>query len=779
MFKNYVKVALRNILRHKGYSFINIAGLAVGIACCILIMLWVQDELSFDRFHKNSDHIYRVYGKNIHTDGISYSSTTSGPIAPGLSNEAPEIKDFARVYHNNILVEYNQKGFSLHGAIVDSSFLNMFSFPLASGNKETALSGVYSILLTEEAGTRIFGDENPIGKNVLADGNIDLTVTGVIAELPNNSSLSFDFLVPIALMENNGYDLGNWADSRFWSFVQLHDNASVIAAGEKIKDFEKTKWPDTESELFLQPLTELHLYDIGGGGQISYVYIFSTIAFIILLIACINFMSLTTARSANRVREIGIRKVVGAKRFQIIFQVMGETILITIIALIIALVVTELLLPSFNNLSNKQLALDLTENATTFWGIIGITLLVGILSGSYPGLLLSSFRSVFVVKGLSAVKNLDNAKIIRKVLVVFQFVLSVFLMIGTVIIYNQLNYVKTRDLGFNADNIVCLYMENLSEDYQAVKNEMRQNPDILNVTATFTPPAWLSISTAGPQWEGMEEDEHFVMALGFADFDYIETFGMEIIEGRPFSEEYSTDNGGAYIVNETAVKAMNMDNPVGKNFSWNSIDGKIIGVVKDFHFRPLRHEIQPFGLLVIPSYNYLCVKIKPDKITGAISFIEDKFKKLRPGQEFSYKFIENIIERRYQTEERMGTIVKYFTYLAIFISCLGLLGLISFTAEQRTKEIGIRKTLGASVLSIVWLLSKESILLVSIASIISWPVAYFVTKSWLENFAYRTSLEWQIFVLAGVAAMIIALLSISYQSLKAALANPVEAIKYE
>ncbi len=779
MLKNYLKVALRNITRHKGYSFINIAGLAIGMACCILIMLWVQDELSYDRFHKNSDNIYRVYEKSLHTDGISYSSATPGPVAPGLADMASEIKDFARVYNDNILVEYDQKGFSLYGAVVDSSFLNMFSFPLISGDKKTALSGVYSMLLTEDAAARIFGDENPIGKNILADGKIDLTVTGIIAKVPDNSSLSFDFLVPISLMEYEGYDLGNWADSRFWSFVQLHDNASVVTAGQKIKDFEKTKWPDANSELYLQPLTDLHLHDIGGGGQINYIYIFSAIAFVILFIACINFMSLTTARSATRVREIGIRKVVGAKRFQIICQVMGETIVITIIALIIALVITELLLPSFNNLSNKHLALDITENTSTFWEIVGITLLVGILSGSYPGLLLSSFRPVFMVKGLPIIKNLDNAGILRKVLVVFQFVLSVFLMIGTVVIYNQLNYVKTTDLGFNADNIVCIYMQDLSEDYQAVKSEMRQDPDILNVTATYTPPVWFSIGTAGPQWEGMKDDEHFVMALGFADYDYIETFGMDIVEGRSFSKEYSTDDGGAYIVNETAVKAMNMENPVGEKFSWNNIDGKIIGVVKDFHFRPLRYEIQPFGLLILPSYNYLCIKIKPDKIAGAISFIENKFKKLRPGQEFGYKFLEDMVFGQYRAEERMGTIVKYFTYLAIFISCLGLFGLISFTAEQRTKEIGIRKTLGASVPSIVWLLSKESLLLVTIASVIAWPVAYYASRRWLENFAYRTGLEWQIFILAGLAALIIALLSISYQAFRAALSDPVDAIKYE
>ncbi len=625
MFRNYVKIALRNIVKNKSHSIINISGLAVGMACSIMILLWVQDEISYDKFHENINNIYKVYERNVKSDGISYSSTLPAPIGSGIERAVPGISNFTRIYNRHYSLGHENHSYDLRGAIVDSSFLDIFSFALVKGDRNSALSEVNSIILTEDVADRIFGNENPVGKIVTVDGTNNLMITGIVAQIPSNSSLQFEFLVPISLMEANGYDMSNWGDSRFRTFIQITDELSLSEISGKIRHFVQTQWPDTKSELHLQPLSDIHLHDLGGGGLITYIYIFLSIALIIILIACINFANLMTASASGRYKEIGIKKVVGADRFQLVRQFMGETLLIVIISLAVAWGLIELLLPEYNNFTGKEFSFEIMNNPEVIWASIGVMLLTVLLSGSYPALFLSSLMPISLINKSNYSGQVSSVGLIRKGLVIFQFILSIGLMICTITIYNQINYIEVKKLGLDKENIVCFRMDNLSDDYQAIKQELVQFPEIINATATLNPPAWMSVSTAGPKWEGMDENQGFTMALSFTDIDFIKTFGIEMAAGRPFSEEFPTDKGNAYVVNEAAVRAMHLDSPVGTKFSWNNIEGEIIGVTKDFHFRPLHYEIQPMAILVLEWYNYLCVKVDPNNLNRAIDNIKNVF----------------------------------------------------------------------------------------------------------------------------------------------------------
>ena len=575
--------------------------------------------------------------------------------------------------------------------------------------------------------------------------------------------------------------MDNWGDSRFSTYVLLASEASVSEVVEKIHHLDRTRWPNSSSEYSLQSLGRIHLYNPDGSpGAVAYVYIFSAVAALILIIACINFMNLATARSVKRSREIGVRKVVGAQRVQIICQLMGESLLFTLISLAVAISIVLTVLPAFNALAAKTLSFNPISNLDIFLGLLGITLLTGLLAGSYPALFLSSFRPVKVLKSLPAPSSKSGAPILRKAMVILQFTLSIGLIIGTTIIYKQIHYMKHKDLGITKDNILCAKINDLGEDYTTIKSELGKNPNILKMTATFAPPAYRAIGTrALDSWDGKKPDERFSMALAFGDYDYLDTFEMDIVAGRDFSPEFSTDAGQAYIVNEAAVKAMGMQDPVGKSMSWNNKPGKIIGVIKDFHLTSLHQEIGPMGIMVLPWYNYLCLRLYPKNIADTMDFVKATVQKFRPNQEIAYNFMDKWIDTRYRAEERMGKIIQYFMVLAVVISCLGLLGLASFTAEQRTKEIGIRKVLGSTVSGIVLLLSKDFLKWVIAGNLIAWPASYLLMKNWLQNFAYRTSIEAWIFFLAGAAAMAIALITVSYQSLRTALANPTDALKYE
>ncbi|MFC2156572.1 ABC transporter permease [Acidobacteriota bacterium] len=781
MLQNVLKIALRNIKRHKIFSFINISGLAIGMACCLLLILWVQDELSYDRFHVNFDNLYRLNEKSIRNDGESFSSTHPAPVGPAAQAKASEILDFIRIYTRNSLIQFKDNGFYRRGAVADPSIFKFFSFPLIKGHPDSALSSPASVVLSKKTAEMLFKDQDPVGETVKLEEMGEAVVTGVMEDIPHNSHLTFDYVVPLSLYEQAGYQMDNWGDSRFMTYILLTPEASVSSVNEKIRLLDRERWPNSKSEYSLQSLSRLHLYNTdGSAGAMSYVYIFSVVAALILLIACTNFMNLTTARSMKRSKEIGMRKVVGARRIQIIRQLLGESLLITMVALAVAILIVLVFLSAFNTISGKNLRFDPITNLDIFLGLLGVTVLTGLLAGSYPAVFLSSFRPVKVLKSTIGNRSRNGAPLFRKTLVVFQFTLAIGLIIATATIYKQNHFMKHKDLGITKDNILCVKITELSQDYQAIKNELKKDPGILNVTATFAPPAYRSIGTAAlDYWEGKQPEERFGMALAFGDFDYLETFQMEVVEGRGFSPEYSTDTGKAYIINEAAARAMGLQDPVGTEMSWNNMPGQIIGVVRDFHLTSLHQQIGPLGIMVLPWYNYLCLKLQPENITSTLESVEKTIQKFRPNQEFQHNFMDEWIERRYRAEERMGKIIRTFTYLAIFISCLGLIGLVSFTTEQKTKEIGIRKVLGSTVSRIVMLLSKDFLIWVIAGNIIAWPVSYLIMKSWLQNFAYRTHIDVWILVLSGSAALLIALFTVSYMALRAALANPVDTLKYE
>jgi len=785
MFKNYLKIALRNIKRHKGYSLINIVGLAVGMACCILILLWVQDELSYDRFHENADDIYRVIQDINFTDHSTTWAITQGPLGPSLKEDYPEIINAVRITGRGFRLAYNEKSYDEGVGMADGSIFEMFTFPLVKGDAATALSDPLSIVLTEEMVAKYFGDEDPIGKTIKADNQWDFQVTGVMKNIPSNSHLQFDFLIPFIFGRELNYTVDRWGNSQFRTYVQIQTGIPVQEVIQKISGhlFEKPTI-EKDAKLNLQPLTRIHLYSNyefdSAHGDITYVTLFSIVAFFILLIACINFMNLATARSGNRAKEVGMRKVAGAHKTDIIKQFYGESILLAFIALLFAVIFVWLLLPAFNNLAAKELSMNITGNLSILLGLLCIAMLTGIISGSYPALFLSTFQPVMVLKGL----RLSGSKgsVFRKILVVFQFSLTILLIICTTGVYNQINYMRNKKLGYNKEHMIYFGMRgDMREKFDSVKNELLQNPNILGVTASSNVPTYgYTFSNSLWRWEGQSPDEEILMRAVFIDVDYFKTFGMEIAEGRSFSKEFPTDATEAIMVNEEAVKAMGMEFPIGQRLSIGDNNFKIIGIVKNYHFRSLRQEIDPLILIYSPENSRaLFARLKSEQIPQTIGYIENAWKKFAPGYPFNYRFLDEALDGLYRSEQRIGTLFRYFSILAILISCLGLLGLASFMAEQRTKEIGIRKVLGATASNIVALLSKEFTKWVIVANIIAWPIAYFTLSKWLQSYAYKTNVALWSFVLSGALALLIALATVSYQSIKAALANPADSLRYE
>jgi putative ABC transport system permease protein len=773
MLKNYLKIAFRVIKKHKGYSFINIAGLAVGIACCVLILLWVQDELSFDTFHENYKEIYRTA---LNIEG-KWSNSSPWALAPILKTEYPEVLAATRYRNNSLLVTYGDRSFYEQTAFVDPDFLEIFTFPFIRGDSKNPFPTLHSAIITERAAAKYFGREDPIGKAITISDRVKFSVTGVIENVPSNSSLEFDVIAPVKIFGEE--TLNSWA-LESWSFLLLQKNASPDALGEKIAGItmERDKRIENTVTTYIRPLSRMHLYSLGGGGNIIYIYIFSTIAVFILLIACINFMNLATARGSSRAKEVGMRKVVGARRNHVIKQFFGESILLSFISLIFAIGIVFLFLPGFNNLVQKDLRLDLGGNLPILLGLIGITLFTGMISGSYPALFLSAFHPVKVIKG--SYSGSSTKPLLRKSLVVIQFTIAIVLIIGTLIMARQLDYIRNKELGFNRQQVISLPMNpGLREAYESFKNELLQHSAVMSVTSAISRPT--QVGNINPvYWEGRGPEQYETMNFIACDYDYIKTFEMEIVQGRDFSRDFPTDLQN-YIVNEEAVKFMGLADPVGKLFSIWQNKGQIVGVVKNFHSRSLHNEIAPVCITLNQSWgpNYVFVRLKPDNITQALTEVENVWKKFSPHFPFDYQFLDEVFEEQYRTDQRTGAIFKYFAILAVFISCLGILGLAAFTAEQRTKEIGIRKVLGASVSGIVSLVSKEFILLLIFANAIAWPAAYFLTKRLLDNYAYRTNVTIWIFLASGVLALSIALFTVSFQALKAARTDPVKALRYE
>jgi len=756
--------------------------MAIGMACAILILLWVQDELSYDRFHKNADDLYRVI-ENQHLAGGEASPIvpTPGALAVALKEEYPEIIRTSRYCPAPLTLKKGDEFIEESVTLVDKDFLKMFNIEFVHGDINSALNDPHNIVITEETAHKYFGNEDVLGKTIQSRGYV-VTVKGVVKSLPHNSHIRFDFLVPIAWLKELGAQINDWGE-RFHTYIELKKGTDSKLVEKKILDFIKKHNKGSNSELFLQNIKKIHLFssrkytgDINGLGDIVYVRILSLIAIFILVIACINFMNLATAQSARRAREIGLRKVAGANKRNIIVQFLGESLLIVLVAHVIAMIFVELLLPGYNNLIGKQLYVNY-QSAGLYIGLISIVLFCSLLAGSYPSFYLSSLKPLDIMKGISN-KNPGNAGF-RRALVIFQFSLSILLVICTLIIRNQLNYMQNKNLGFNKDNIGYFMFPIHPGDpkLEALKKELSNNPDVVKVTIGDNPinNDW---SWGGFNWTGKKAGDDILFHHLGVDEDYAKTFQLELKEGRFFSSEFSTDNT-ALVINEQAAKIMGFKNPIGEILTTDKGSKfSIIGVVKDFHIQSLHYKIEPLIMQIGESNNFL-IKMKPDKITSIVKFINKTFKSFNPGLPIDFHFLDDDFDNLYLTEQRIGKIFGYFSLLAIIISCIGLIGLSSFMIERRTKEIGIRKVNGAKSIELFSLLSKEYIIWVVISIIIACPIAWYAMNKWLQNFAYRINVNWWVFVLAGAIALVIALLTVSIQSYKAASKNPVVALRYE
>jgi len=755
MINNYFKIAFRNLSRHKLYSAINILGLAVGMAACILILLWVKNETSYDRFHSNADDLYRISQEWQSPDKpAEFDATTPVPLEPVLKERFPEIIKATRFDDGELtLIKYDEQVFQDDKvALADPDFFEMFSFPLIKGDIRTVLSDDFSVVVSEKMSSKYFGDENPLGKTINIDRQ-DFTITGVMKDLPQNSHMQFDCLCPFSSRPDCLKEITDkWELSAYYTYIQLHKDVTAVEVNKKIANIvnEHDSHKKSASSLFLQPITQIHLYHhindyLDGHGDIKYVYLFSALAFLILFIACINFMNLTTARYSKRTKEVGIRKVNGAYKTDLIRQFFGEAVILSFVALLFSLFFVELLLPLFNSWSGKELGIDYSRDIKTLLGLVAIAVFTGIISGSYPAIFLSAFSPVKILKG-----NIQSHKggTFRKVLVICQFSLSIFLMISASVIVNQLNYMKTKELGFNKDQLISIRMQGaFQRDYKNIKSELLQSLYIKDVTAGV-PPIRSFSSGFNINWEGKDPDTDINWSSLPVDYDYIKTFQMKMLEGRDFIEGIVADSKGSFILNETATKVMGIDSPVGKRFSFsshgghhleiNNYEGTIIGVVKNFNNLSLHKSVEPVIMYVNPDeFYYLTLRFEPQNFNKVLTLMKTKWDEYASEHIFEYTLVDETIDDFYKSEKRLSFIFNNFTILAIFISCLGLFGLASFTAEQRTKEIGIRKIMGASVSQILSLLSQDFVKWVMFANIIAIPVAYFVMNKWLQNFAYK------------------------------------------
>jgi len=806
MLKNYLKIALRNLLKYKGYSLINIFGLAVGMASCILILLYVHDELSYDQHHEKADQIYRVTREWFNSDGSPnlHLGHVAPPIGPLLKNDFPDILQMARISSGgNPLLRYQDNVFQEERFyFADPNIFEIFTLPLLKGDPKTALADPNSIVLTPAMAKKYFSDADPLGKVLNIDNQADLKVTGVMSEIPASSHFHFDFLGSMKLLEQifGAQEFKNWGSNNYATYLLFPKDYATENFTKAVPAFIGRHHPEGEkaipnTTLHLQRLLDIHLRsqldsELEANGNIVYVYIFSAIAFFLLLIACINFMNLATARSANRAREVGLRKVVGAERQQLIKQFLGETIVLAFIALFLAVVFVELALPKFNAFAGKELALRSQSALFIFGSLLGVALFVGVVAGSYPAFFLSNFQPAAVLKG----QKIGSTKSrFRSTLVVFQFAISIILIVGMGVVYNQLEYCRTKNLGLNKEQIVVLPVNSgaeIARRYPDMRNQLLQHPTIAGVAASKRVPSGRLLDSSGGKLIDGEKSTplEFRIANIRVDHNFIPIYGMQMAAGRNFSTAFPTDSTEAFILNETAVKKIGWALPeaaVDKPFEYGNRKGRIIGVVKDFNYESLHQPITPIVMFIAPqNFNSISVKIRADRpadIAATLEFLKQKWQEYRPNFPFQYSFIDERYEQLYQSEHRLGQIFGTFSLLAVFIACLGLFGLASYTAEQRTKEIGIRKVLGASVGNIVLLLSKEFTRLVIVATLVSWPIAYYAMNRWLQEFAYRINLHQQggTFLLAAVLALAIALITVSFQAIKAAVSNPVKALRYE
>ncbi|WP_161889104.1 ABC transporter permease [Pontibacter russatus] len=787
MLKNNLKMAWRNLMRHKLFSLINISGLALGLTCSILIMLWVRDELSFDRFHAKGDQLYRVMEVQ-HYPGADdlMIDATPGPLAEALEQEIPEVIHAVRstTWEWKQLFAHNDKVLKVNGRYTDPEFFEVFSFPLLYGDSTQVLQQPHSVVISETVARQFFDSpEEAMGKMFKVDNSKSYKVTGVMQDVPKNSSMQFDYVMPVDDWINSpGNDwLKEWGSNALRTFLLLQPGTDIAALNEKVKPIIMNHSKDSETEVFVQAVSDMYLHgDFRngkvGGGRIENVRLFSVVAVFILVIACINFMNLATARSAKRAKEVGVRKAIGASKPALVRQFLVESMLVSFLALFLSLNLAGMLLPQFNDLTGKFIKLDLM-NPELMLLLLGVAVLTGLFSGSYPAFFLSSFKPAVVLKGTVRLGN--RVAVFRKGLVVFQFILSALLIISTLVVYLQLHYIRTKNIGMDRENLVYMPLEGeLRSRYEIVKRELEDVPGIMAVSSANQNPLMVGNSTGGINWKGKDPAADILFSVMTVDYDFLETMGIEIKEGRDFSREYGTDTA-AFLVNEEAARLMQLEEPVGEWLEWGN-RGHIIGVMKDFHTRSMHSTMQPLILRLLPEdQNLVFARVAPGKTTEALAAIEQILKRHNPAYPFEYHFLDDDFEMMYRSEAIISKLTNYFAGIAIFISCLGLFGLALFTAEQRTKEIGVRKVLGASVSGIVFMLSKDFLKLVLIANLIALPLGWYLMGGWLNDFADRTELSWWIFAVAFVSTVIIATLTLSFHAIRTAVANPVTSLRTE
>ncbi|MBN1996640.1 ABC transporter permease [candidate division KSB1 bacterium] len=796
MFKNHIKTAIRNIKKYRSYSIINIIGLAIGMTCFLLIALYIQWELSFDKYHQNGKDIYRIV---LNPGSFAYQNKdgfncTPAALIPVLKQECPEIVNGTRIEKNSCLIHINENSYNEDRFFyADPDFLKMFSLPLVAGNKETVLQNPYSVILTESMARKYFGRSNPIGQTISVDQQDNYLVTGIIKDTPANSHFIFDFVASFNTLYSKRKNIESWNNNNYPAYVQLNKNSNPADVDGNLDEIiKKYKGENNYTKFRLESMYNIHLhghrnFELSNNSDIRYIYLFAMIGFFILLIACFNYINITTAQSTKRAKEVGLKKVIGANRGQLIGQFLSESVLFSTAGFILAVLLAESILPLFRRTMNVDIEISFFSEINLLLSLFAILLLVGCITGAFPAFMISSFQPTHILKKI-AKKNSNSFFNFRNMLVIIQFVISAILIVSTITVYKQLQYIKNKRLGYKKDHIITLTLrdDQLEKNYHCFMNELSSHHRIADISASYALPHSIRSSTDA-DWFGRDNDKNFPVYYAKIDRHFVNLYEIELKAGTVPQNETSSYTD--FILNEKAVKVLRWKDPVGKNFGCNMIskeNGRIVAVVKDFHYYPLHYEIAPLVLqLGVENNNpnpwenlYFSIKINSQDIAGTLAFIKNKWKQFSQYP-FEYKFVDSSLDAMYKTEHKLGSLFNIFAAVAVCIACLGLYGQILFSAEQKTKEIGIRKVLGATVQSVIFLVSKEFILLIFAANIIALPVAWYAMNKWLQNFAYRINNSWWIFAMAGGIALVIALLTVSWQVIRAATANPVKSLRYE
>ncbi|NKB72427.1 MAG: FtsX-like permease family protein [Candidatus Latescibacteria bacterium] len=798
MLKNYLFIALRNMWRNKIYSLINILGLAVGLAVCLSIFLYVQDQLSFDQYHQRVDRIYRLVSNLQTPDRLFHFAVAPHSLAPVLETDFPHVQHTVRFEPSEGLIRHGTEQFQENRVFyADQSVFAVFTFPLLQGDPQTALEKPYSAVITQAVAKKYFGQTDPIGQILEVAGAAQpYRVTGLLAEIPSSSHFAFDILFSFSTWESINSDYGqSWFSLSGFTYLLLTEKNDPHHLEARFPDFIERHMGDVQRRakmslaLTLQPLAQIYLHsdrraEIGGTGNVLYLYLFSAVAAFVLAIACINFVNLVTARSLRRAREVGVRKVIGASRAQLVRQFLGESALLSLLALGAALGLTTLMLPTFNAFSEKTLALAAIYQSPAVLVLVGLVLLVGLAAGLYPAFTLSDFQPAATLKG--AFHATPQGSFLRRGLVVFQFAVSTILIVGTIIVYSQLDYLRNKDLGFDPEQILVIPFRGdptLQQQYESIKTAFIGHPAVVQAAASSNTPDNQPVNLYA-EYETEAGDTHNSTLRRYSiDYDFAQTYGLQLVAGRLFAKDFATDATEAFVVNEAAVPYLGWTGAgqaIGKRFVQSGRQGRIIGVVKDFHFASLHWPMEPLVFTINPSgFSYFSLRLRSHQLVSTMTDLEELWKERVSHRPFEYAFLDENLDSQYRSELRLGQLFAFFAVLAVLVGCLGLFGLSSFTVEQRRKEIGLRKVLGASVPNVLILLSREFLQWVVAANIIAWPIAYYAMDKWLEGFPYRTDIEARFFVLGGIFVLAVTWLTVSFQSIRAALTNPVDALTYE